>query len=77
MTWPRYDGPEDLAAIEAVPLEDRGLPESTYELLRRAGTRFADRPALTLLPSGEAREHPETWTYGDLLARGRPAARRT
>lgn len=69
MTWPRYDGPEDLAAIEAVPLADRGLPESTYELLRRAGSRFADRPALTLLPSGEAWEHAETWTYGDLLAR--------
>jgi fatty-acyl-CoA synthase len=69
MTWPRYDGPEDLAAIEAVPLADRGLPESTYELLRQAGTRFADRPALTLLPSGEAWEHPVTWTFGDLLAR--------
>ncbi|WP_328449889.1 AMP-binding protein [Amycolatopsis sp. NBC_00438] len=69
MTWPRYDGPGDLAAIEAVPLADRGLPESTYELLRQAGSRFADRPALTLLPSGEAWEHPETWTYGDLLAR--------
>ncbi|MEU8637541.1 AMP-binding protein [Amycolatopsis sp. NPDC048633] len=69
MTWPRYDGPEDLAAIEAVPLEDRGLPESTYELLRQAGTRFADRPALTFLPSGEAWEHPVTWTFGGLLAR--------
>ncbi|WIY06343.1 AMP-binding protein [Amycolatopsis mongoliensis] len=69
MTWPRYDGPEDLAAIEAVPLEDRGLPESTYELLRQAGTRFADRPAVTLLPSGEAWEHPVTWTFGELLAR--------
>ena len=69
MTWPRYDGPEDLAVIEAVPLEDRGLPESTYELLRQAGTRFADRPALTLLPSGEAWEQPVTWTFGELLAR--------
>ena len=69
MTWPRYDGPEDLAAIEAVPLEDRGLPESTYELLRQAGTRFADRPAVTLLASGEAWEQPVTWTFGELLAR--------
>src|SRR6187397_2219450 len=31
--WPTYDGPGDLAAIEAVPLADRGLPSTTYELL--------------------------------------------
>ena len=27
---PDYAAPDDLAAIEAVPLEKRGLPESTY-----------------------------------------------
>ena len=26
LLWPTYDGPGDLAAIEAVPLADRGLP---------------------------------------------------
>jgi hypothetical protein len=24
LLWPAYDGPDDLAAIEAVPLADRG-----------------------------------------------------
>jgi fatty-acyl-CoA synthase len=33
LLWPTYDGPGDLAAIEAVPLADRGLPGTTYELL--------------------------------------------
>lgn len=34
--WPTYDAPGDLAAIEAVPLADRALPGTTYELLSRA-----------------------------------------
>jgi len=39
LLWPAYDGPDDLAAIEAVPLADRGLPATTYHdesWLRRA-----------------------------------------
>lgn len=39
LLWPRYDEPADLAAIETVPLEARGLPESTYALLTRAAVR--------------------------------------
>jgi len=33
LLWPTYATPADLPAIEAVPLEARGLPESTYALL--------------------------------------------
>jgi len=29
LLWPPYATPTDLAAIEAVPLADRGLPKST------------------------------------------------
>ena len=41
LLWPTYDGPGDLAAIEAVPLADRGLPGTTYELLVRAAAAVA------------------------------------
>ena len=41
LLWPTYDAPGDLAAIEAVPLADRGLPGTTYELLVRAATAVA------------------------------------
>ena len=40
LLWPDYATPYDLAAIEAVPLEDRGLPETTYALLVRAAARW-------------------------------------
>jgi fatty-acyl-CoA synthase len=33
--WPTYDRPADLQAIEAVPLDARPLPTSTYDALRR------------------------------------------
>ena len=33
LLWPAYDGPDDLAAIEAVPLADRGLPATTYDIV--------------------------------------------
>ena len=50
LLWPTYDGPGDLAAIEAVPLADRGLPGTTYELLVRAAGLWPDRVALSVLP---------------------------
>ncbi|TCO62232.1 acyl-CoA synthetase [Actinocrispum wychmicini] len=67
--WPRYDGPDDLAAIEAVPLSERDLPESTYALLQQAGARFPSRPAVTLLPSAARWAEPVTWTFAELLTR--------
>jgi fatty-acyl-CoA synthase len=68
LLWPRYEGPEDLAAVEAIPLAERGLPASTYELLTRTAARWPDRIALTVLPSGERWETPERWTYAELAA---------
>ncbi|MFE7559194.1 acyl-CoA synthetase [Kitasatospora sp. NPDC057500] len=56
--WPAYDRPDHLAAIEAVPLQERGLPGSTYDVLTRAADLWPDRPALTVLPSAER------WTDG-------------
>ncbi|WP_067713986.1 acyl-CoA synthetase [Nocardia yamanashiensis] len=68
LLWPRYTAPEDLAAIEAIPLAARGLPESTYALLVRAATRWPDRPAITVLPDAARWREPLQRTYSELLA---------
>jgi fatty-acyl-CoA synthase len=67
LLWPRYDRPSDLAAIEAVPLAERGLPGTTYELLVRAADLWPDRGALSVLVDGDRWEHPATRTYAELL----------
>lgn len=68
LLWPAYDGPRDLAAIEAVPLADRGLPGTTYELLVRAARLWPDRVALSVLPDGDRWEQPTERTFAELLA---------
>lgn len=67
LLWPTYDGPDDLTAIEAVPLADRGLPGTTYELLVRAARLWPDRTALTVLPDAERWQQPVERTYAELL----------
>jgi fatty-acyl-CoA synthase len=66
--WPTYDGPGDLSAIEAVPLADRGLPGTTYELLVRAARLWPDRVALSVLPDAVRWQHPVERTYARLLS---------
>ena len=68
LLWPTYDGPGDLAAIEAVPLADRGLPGTTYELLVRAADLWPDRVALSVLPDGDRWGQPTERTSAELLA---------
>ncbi|RSM85705.1 acyl-CoA synthetase [Kibdelosporangium aridum] len=68
LLWPRYAAPDDLTAIETVPLSARGLPESTYALLRRAATLWPDRTAITVLPEAVRWHEPVTRTFADLLA---------
>ena len=43
LLWPGLSGPADLAEVERIPLDDRGLPASTYELVTRAA-RLWPRP---------------------------------
>ena len=38
LLWPACNGPDDLARIEEIPLADRGLPASTYEVVTRAAS---------------------------------------
>ena len=62
LLWPDYATPDDLATIEAVPLEKRGLPESTYALLTRAATRWPDRTAISVLPDAARWREPHVRT---------------
>lgn len=67
--WPRYSSPSDLTVIEAVPLAERRLPDSTYAILSRAAALWPDRTATSVLPDGTHWEHPDTRTFGELHAR--------
>ena len=58
LLWPTYGAPGDLPNIEAVPLADRGLPGTTYELLAGAAGRWPDRVALSVLPDGDRWQQP-------------------
>ena len=64
--WPSFSGPSQLAAIERVRLGDRGLPASTYELVRRAAEVWPDRPAVSVLPDAESFHTPLVRTFGEL-----------
>jgi fatty-acyl-CoA synthase len=66
--WPRYHAPEDLADVERTPLEDRGLPTSTYALLARAAELRPGAEALVVLPDAARWQQPVRRTYADLLA---------
>jgi acyl-CoA synthetase (AMP-forming)/AMP-acid ligase II len=68
LLWPAYDTPSDLAAIEAVPLADRGLPETTYALLARAARLWPGRLALSVLPDADRWEQPVQRSFATLLA---------
>jgi fatty-acyl-CoA synthase len=66
LLWPPAGGPSDLAEIERIPLEQRGLPASTYELVTRAAELWPDRPAVSVLPDAEQWETPLTRTFSEL-----------
>jgi fatty-acyl-CoA synthase len=66
--------PEDLAAVEAVPLDERDLPTSTYELLARAADRYGDQPALYLLGEDADWRNARCWRYDELFAQVTRAA---
>ncbi len=68
LLWPTFHGPDDLASVERVPLSERGLPTSTYELVRRAAELWPDRPAVSVLPSAESFDAPLVRTFAELAA---------
>ena len=66
LMWPAATGLEHPAEIERIPLEDRGLPESTYHALVRAAELWPERPAISCLPDAERWERPATRTFAEL-----------
>lgn len=69
LLWPELDAPEHLTAVEAVPLEARGLPATTWAVLRRRALITPDRPAVTFLPDGEHYREGSTATFAELQRR--------
>lgn len=65
--WPRYESPEDLSGVEAMPLAERGLPDSTYSLLLRAAALWPHRNALTVIPDAGRWLEPLERSYSELL----------
>jgi fatty-acyl-CoA synthase len=66
LMWPAATDLEHPAEIERTPLEDRGLPESTYHALVRAAELWPERPAVSCLPDAERWERPATRTFAEL-----------
>jgi fatty-acyl-CoA synthase len=58
----------DIAAIEAVPLSERALPESTYAALVASAKRTPDAKALSFFLSADRLDATHHWTYAKLLA---------
>ncbi len=64
----------DIEELERLSLEQRGMPGSTYELIRRSAERNPDKRVMTFLLQGDAEETPVEVTYGELFARVTQAA---
>ena len=60
---------QDIEQIERTPLAARGLPSSTYELIRRTAMVQADAPALSFILQGDGEEAPLRLSYAELLGK--------
>lgn len=68
LLWPRCQSPGDLAVIEAIPLEQRGLPACTYDVVLRAGRLWPDRVALSVMRGGSDYMACAQRTFGEPAA---------
>lgn len=59
----------DIEAFESVPLAQRNLPDSTYQLLQRGAATAPDAMALLFFLQGTDYENAVTFTYQQLLAK--------
>ena len=57
----------DIAAIETVPLAERGLPQSSYAALASSAKRTPDAKALSFFLSADRLDATHVWTYAELL----------
>ena len=67
-SWPAFTAPTDVERIEAIPLHERDLPATTYQILRRAAEEWPDRVAVSVMPDAARWAEAVSATYGELLA---------
>ncbi|MDU9409572.1 acyl-CoA synthetase [Pseudomonas sp. zfem001] len=60
---------QDIQQIESTPLSDRGLPENTFDLIRRTAQASPHAPALSFILQGTAEEAPLRLNYTELLGK--------
>lgn len=67
--WPTFETPEDVERIEAVPLAERDLPATTYQVVRRARGRAlaGARRGPGATPDAARRREAVSLTYAELL----------
>ncbi|MET0531942.1 MAG: AMP-binding protein [Microvirga sp.] len=58
----------DIESLEAQPLAERALPQSTYEALAATASRTPDASALSFFLTADTYKRAFTWTYRELLA---------
>ncbi|PKQ40266.1 acyl-CoA synthetase [Pseudomonas sp. YY-1] len=68
-TAPLIRSLQDIQQIESTPLSDRGLPESTFDLIRRTAQASPHAPALSFILQGTAEEAPLRLNYTELLGK--------
>jgi len=56
-----------LDEFESIPLEDRGLAASTYEIIARTAIKYPNRTALSFLLQGTLEEEAVRFTYREFL----------
>ena len=64
----------DIVELERAPLAERGLPPSTFAMLRASAERFGDKIALSHLTQGLPDEPTRDMTYRELFRRVTQAA---
>ncbi len=60
---------DDVLEIERVPLADRNIPASTYEMLKAGAAVAADAPALSFFFQASRAGKASTWSHRQLFAR--------
>ncbi len=58
----------DVEAFEQIPLRDRNLPASTYEMLTRGAAIVPDQLALSFFLRSDNFRDPFVWTHAELIA---------
>ncbi len=59
---------DDILKIEAIPLEDRDIPETVLDAFKLGGGDAGDNEALVFIPDGENYEMHHRWTFAQFIA---------